>query len=176
MATPRENREVNTDTELEKIQADRWPGSRAGSRCQVTMSRTPSFRYFHAWWRPTRACELISLRSPRIRTGFFDECQRNNYLNTWISIIRIVNYETQLSWSSPTTRSFKILSRSQTLPIDSKASRREKKRNQVPLPQFISSYTYTHVHLHAYIVRFNSLIQGIGSVTRTPVSRRPSAL
>lgn len=61
-------------------------------------------------------------------------------------------------------------------PIDSKASRREKKRNQVPPPQFISSYTYTHVHLHAYIVRFNSLIQGIGSVTRTPVSRRASAL
>lgn len=98
----------------------------------------------------------------------------NNYLDGWI--IRIVNYETQLSWSSP-IRSFKILSQVKHFaPIDSKASRREKKRNQVPPPQFISSYTYTHVHLHAYIVRFNSLIQGIGSVTRTPVSRRPSAL
>lgn len=150
MATPRENREVNTDTELEKIQADRWPGSRAGSRCQVTMSRTPSFRYFHAWWRPTRACELISLRSPRIRTGFFDECQRNNYLNTWISIIRIVNYETQLSWSSP-IRSFKILSWSQTLPIDSKASRREKKRNQVPPPPiYFVVYIYTRTFTRIY--------------------------
>lgn len=55
---------------------------------------------------------------------------------------------------------------------------REEKRNEIRFrpPQFISSYTYTHVHLHAYIVRFNSLIQGIGSVTRTPVSRRASAL
>ena len=45
MTTPRENREVNTDTESKKIQADRWPGSRTGSRdvrCRVTMSRTSS--------------------------------------------------------------------------------------------------------------------------------------
>lgn len=151
MATPRENREVNTDTELEKIQADRWPGSRAGSRCQVTMSRTPSFRYFHAWWRPTRACELISLRSPRIRTGFFDECQRNNYLNTWISIIRIVNYETQLSWSSP-IRSFKILSRSQTLRsnwLESLETRKETKSGSAP-PIYFVVYIYTRTFTHIY--------------------------
>lgn len=35
-------------------------------------------------------------------------------------------------------------------PIDSKASRREKKRNQVPPPQFIS-YTYTHTYIYTHI-------------------------
>lgn len=100
----------------------------------------------------------------------------NNYLDGWISIIRIVNYETQLSWSSP-IRSFKILSRSQTLRsnwLESLEKRKETKSGSASPIYFV--YIYTHVHLHAYIVRFNSLIQGIGSVTRTPVSRRPSAL
>lgn len=84
MATPRENREVNTDTRSwEKIQADRWPGSwrgKSGTFGYQRVTNTFDSDSF-PWWRPTCICDDSFFLFLLLRTSVIWSRILNDYLN-----------------------------------------------------------------------------------------------